>query len=384
MPVPEVQADRTAGSEFGRAPVPEVQADRTAGSEFGRAPVPEAQADRTAGSEFGRAPVPEARVDRTAGLEFGRARCRRRGRTEQRDRSSTGAGAGGAGGPGSGVGVLPGAGAGARADRLVALEFCRVLERAARADRLVESAYGPAWARATRGLRRPTGLGSRSVPIMHRLRRWPTGSRLPRRAVGYPAYSSAMLASHPNAWVPTDVVTASLYKHPGYSNLAVGLGLAAQPVPYDYGGNVVVQPHAVYVNGDTAGTPQEYASQASQLAGTGQSAQPAPDTKWLPLGVFAVVEGNQTSSDDIFQLAVDRQGIIRGNYHNLRSDQVETISGAVDKSTQCVAWTIGSDQYPVYEAGIANLTQDETPILVHTGEGQTRQMSLIRLPPPSS
>ncbi len=203
-------------------------------------------------------------------------------------------------------------------------------------------------------------------------------------AVGYPAYTSAMFAGHPNAWAPTDVVGASLYTHPGYANLAVGLGLAAQPVAYDYGGNVVVQPQAVYVNGDTAGTPQEYASQASQLAGTGQSAQPAPDTKWLPLGVFAVVEGNQTSSDDIFQLAVDRQGIIRGNYHNVRTDQVESISGAVDKTTQRAAWTIGSDQNPVYEAGIANLTKDQTPLLVHPGDGQSHQVSLIRVPQPAS
>lgn len=193
-----------------------------------------------------------------------------------------------------------------------------------------------------------------------------------------------MYAGYPNAWNPTNVVTTSLYTHPGYSNLAVGLGMAAQPVAYDYGGNVVVQSDAVYVNGDAAGTPQQYASQASQLAGTGQAAQPAEDTKWLPLGVFAVVEGDQTNSDDVFQLAVDRQGIIRGNYHNVRTNQVESLSGAVDKTTQRAAWTIGNDQTPVYEAGLANLTKDQTPILVHTADGQTRQVSLIRLPPPSS
>ncbi len=158
--------------------------------------------------------------------------------------------------------------------------------------------------------------------------------------------------------------------------------MAARPIPYDYGGNVVTQTNAVYVNGDAAGTPDEYAGQATRIAATGQAAQPAPNTKWLPLGVFAVVAGDQESSDDIFQLAVDKQGIIRGNYHNVRADSVEPISGAVDKTTQRAAWTIGSDQTPVYEAGIANLTQDETPLLVHTGDGQTQQVNLIRLPPP--
>ncbi len=60
------------------------------------------------------------------------------------------------------------------------------------------------------------------------------------------------------------------------------------------------------------------------------------------------------------------------------------MSGAVDKATQRAAWTIGNDQAPVYEVGLANLTKDQTPILVHTVDGQTRQVSLIRLPQPSS
>lgn len=103
----------------------------------------------------------------------------------------------------------------------------------------------------------------------------------------------------------------------------------------------------------------------------------------MPLGVFALVEGDATNSDDTFQLTVNPQGIIRGNYHNLRNDQVESISGSVDKTTQRAAWTIGSDQTPVYEAGIANLTKDATPLLVHTGNGQSRQVTLIRLEQPA-
>jgi hypothetical protein len=174
-------------------------------------------------------------------------------------------------------------------------------------------------------------------------------------------------------------VTPSLYQHPGYAALAVGLGLNSQPVPYDYGGNIVVQPTSVYVNGDSAGTPQQYSDQAIQIAAAGQSTQPAQDSKWLPLGVFALVEGDATTSDDVFQIAVNPQGIIRGNYHNVAASQVDSISGSVDKATQRAAWTIGSDQIPVYEAGVANLTKDTTPILVHTGNGQSRQVTLVRL-----
>lgn len=204
------------------------------------------------------------------------------------------------------------------------------------------------------------------------------------RAAGaaYPHYDAGAFAGYANAWRPANVASPSLYNATGYGALAGGLGLAAAAAPYDYGGNVVAQPSAVYVNGDVAGTPQEYAAQASAVASVGQTTQPAADSNWMPLGVFAVVEGNATSSDDVFQLAVNPQGIIRGNYHNLRTDQVDTISGSVDKKTQRTAWTIGNDQAPVYEAGIANLTKDVTPMLVQNADGQSHQMSLVRLPEP--
>jgi hypothetical protein len=174
----------------------------------------------------------------------------------------------------------------------------------------------------------------------------------------------------------------SVYTNPGYGATASQVGLANQPTAYDYGSNVVAQPDAVYVNGDSVGTPQQYADQASQIAASGRSAQPDPSTKWLPIGVFAVVEGNATSSDDVFQLAVSPEGVIRGNYHNVKTKQVEKISGSVDKASLRAAWTIGDDKTPVYDAGIANLTKNSTPILVQLGGGQTHQMTLVRLQAP--
>ncbi len=47
----------------------------------------------------------------------------------------------------------------------------------------------------------------------------------------------------------------------------------------------------------------------------------------------------------------------------------------------CQAGTIGQTQAPVFEAGIANVTKDETPMLVHDAQGQSRQVTLVRMPP---
>jgi hypothetical protein len=197
----------------------------------------------------------------------------------------------------------------------------------------------------------------------------------------YPAYSPAMYGGYSGAWPPTNMMNPSLYNNPGYGAVAGQLGIAQQPAPYDYGGNVVTQPDAVYVNGDNVGTPQQYADQASRIAAAG-NAQPDQSTRWQPLGIFAMVEGGQTTSDDIFQLAVNAQGVLRGNYHDLKGNSVTPLAGAVDPKTQRAAWTIGGDQTPVYEAGIANLTRDQTTMLVHIGAGQPRQFALIRLQEP--
>lgn len=203
------------------------------------------------------------------------------------------------------------------------------------------------------------------------------------RSAQYATYNAAMFANRSTAWTAANFTNASLYTHPGYANLAVGLKMDAQPVPYDYGGNVVVQGDSVYVNGDTTGTTQEYADQSSQLAAAGRTVEPAENSKWLPLGVFALVEGDATNSDDVFQITVNPQGIIRGNYHQVSSDQVVKIVGSVDTKTQRASWTIGDDETPVYDAGIANLTKDATPILIHLKDGQTRQMNLVRLEQPA-
>jgi hypothetical protein len=201
-------------------------------------------------------------------------------------------------------------------------------------------------------------------------------------AYRYPYYTGAWYGAYPGAWAGMGGTGGYMYSNPGYGATAGTLGMDTQPVSYDYGGNVVVQPDSVYVNGDAVGTPQQYADQATQIAKAGRAGEPDQGSKWLPLGVFAVVVGEAPDSDDVFQLAVNPDGIIRGNYHNRKSNKVEKITGAVDKDTERAAWTIGSDQTPVYEAGLANLTKNSTPILVHLGGDQTNQVTLVRLQPP--
>ena len=108
----------------------------------------------------------------------------------------------------------------------------------------------------------------------------------------------------------------------------------------------------------------------------------APAANWQPLGVFAMVKGDETTSNDIFQIAMDKNGVIRGNYYNAVADSVTPVVGSLDKTSQRVAWTIGDKKFPVYEAGLYNLTQADTTMLVHFDKDRTEQYRLFRIEQP--
>jgi hypothetical protein len=152
---------------------------------------------------------------------------------------------------------------------------------------------------------------------------------------------------------------------------------------YEYGDNVVYSGETVTFNGVTEIPAEQYVQQATDLASVGQEAKVDPKTEeFQPLGVFAMVGEGETKATNIFQLAVNKDGIIRGEYYNALTDTTEPVYGSVDKKTQRAAWTVADRKTPVYEAGIANLTKDETTMLVHFGKGKSQQFALVRIQQP--
>ena len=95
-----------------------------------------------------------------------------------------------------------------------------------------------------------------------------------------------------------------------------------------------------------------------------------------------MVQGEQTSGNDLFQLAVNKAGVIRGNYYNALSDTTLPVYGSVDKKTQRAVWTVGDRKDTTYEAGFANLSKAETTMMVHFGKGKSQQWTLVRIEQP--
>jgi hypothetical protein len=201
----------------------------------------------------------------------------------------------------------------------------------------------------------------------------------------YNAFTPGWYARYPGAWFAAGWAAGTAWNALPWGGYSTYLGFAAdtQPVYYDYGNTVTYQDGQVYYDSQPVATAAEYTQQAVQIADAGRQVAPAADDSWQPLGVFALAQGDETTSNDIFQLAINKGGTVRGNYYNAISDSTQPVTGSIDAKTQRVAWTIGDRKEPVYETGLYNLTQDQTTLLAHFGSDRTEQFKLFRIQQPS-
>ena len=201
----------------------------------------------------------------------------------------------------------------------------------------------------------------------------------------YGCFHGSWYARYPGAWYPAKWAGVAAWSAIAWGMPSPGVG-GGYPVEtatsYDYGSSVVYQDDAVYVDGEQVATAAEYADQATAIAEEGRKAEASKDEEWQALGVFAMVMGEETTSNNIFQLAVNKAGVIRGNYYNALTDSTEPVYGNVDKKTQRAAWTVGEKKYPIYEAGIVNLTEESTTMLVHYSKEKSQQFTLFQIDQP--
>jgi hypothetical protein len=248
------------------------------------------------------------------------------------------------------------------------------------------------WQTAFAGTRFPTDVGlahysaAGVAGVGHSTAYWSHGymgttGAYVRNGFGYyNCFHPAWYAAHPGAWYAAGWAAGAAWTAATWPVAATYIGVADEPeYTYDFGSNIVYQNNNVYIGGQDAGTAQQYAQQATDLAVQGQTAAAPPTADWKPLGVYALVPGEEKTSNKMFQLAVDKDGIIRGNYYDGVMDTTTPVFGSVNKKTQRAAWTIGKTKDRVFEAGLYNLTQPEAPCLVHMGADKTQQWLLVRV-----
>lgn len=193
-------------------------------------------------------------------------------------------------------------------------------------------------------------------------------------------YHGGWYTNHPGAWFCAGWAAGTAWQWATWNSVGTWMAYyPTTPIYYDYGNNVTYVDNSVYVNGQDVGTSQEYYDSASQLATDGADAKAPSDGDWMPLGVFALTKTDETKSNVTIQLAINKQGIIRGNYTDNESGDTQVVEGSVDKKTQRVAFTVGDNKNDVVETGLYNLTKDEAPVLIHFGAEKTEQWLLVRL-----
>jgi hypothetical protein len=193
-------------------------------------------------------------------------------------------------------------------------------------------------------------------------------------------FTPAWYTSHPGAWYAAGWAAGYAWRAATWPSLATYVGYPVYtPIYYDYGTSVVYQDNRVYIDGQDVASTADYVGQAAQIADTGRDAKASSKDEWESLGVFALVQGDEKTSYKIFQLAINKQGVIRGNYYDALTDSTMPVYGSVDKKSMRAAWSIGDKKDVVFEAGIANLTKEETPCLVHFGKENSQQFILVRL-----
>jgi hypothetical protein len=203
----------------------------------------------------------------------------------------------------------------------------------------------------------------------------------------HPQFGQDWNANHQLAWTPTGM-NAAAWGAAGWGAAAMDygmvgnwLGMDSAPADnYDYGNNVTYQGDTVYNGNQPVASSDQYYQQASDLANN--AAPPADDSQWMPLGVFAIMDGDSKAPSSTVQLAVNKQGTIRGNSTDPIGN-VLPVQGSVDKKTQRVAWTVGSNNRTVYDSGLCNLTKSEAPVLVHVAQDKTDQRLMVRLKQPN-
>jgi hypothetical protein len=181
---------------------------------------------------------------------------------------------------------------------------------------------------------------------------------------GAEPFTASWWADHPQAWRYTHP-HADAWAVATLGGLGAWLGIAA----------LEDEPYNVYTSETTDEEAADVADQTEQTAAN----EPAQDVgDFLPLGVFALAPAGAADASGLVQLAVDKQGELRGNYYDVLSGEDAAITGTIDKQTQQAAFKVGTSGNVQLEATLASLTQPQANVTVRFADGQTRDWTLAR------
>jgi hypothetical protein len=127
-----------------------------------------------------------------------------------------------------------------------------------------------------------------------------------------------------------------------------------------------------------AATDNVYTSEETTAEDASDDGQADEQGEFLPLGVFALAPPSEKNASVLVELAVSKEGEVRGNYYDVLSGQEQPIQGRLDKQTQKATFTAGSGGKVTFETTLASLTKPTGSVTLRFENGQTRKWALAR------
>lgn len=178
-------------------------------------------------------------------------------------------------------------------------------------------------------------------------------------------FTPAWYSAHPNVWQAT-------HPHADLFVAATAVGLAGWlAVPY-----AAVSTTAYSTGGTseaTASPPQEpLPAEPTETAAPG-------DEAWMPLGVFALRSAKEPQANLVLQMAVNREGVLRGSQFHTGTQTAENVTGAVDKQSLLAVWRVGEDRQTAFETTLGDLTKIEGGLTLRFSDGRREDWKLIQI-----
>jgi len=188
-------------------------------------------------------------------------------------------------------------------------------------------------------------------------------------------FTAQWYAQHPQAWQ---------YTHPhadafvAASTMAVATWLTVPAATVASGGGGAYYEGDVTVNDNSQPTDQTAATTEPELSET-STTDLKDDGEWLGIGVYQLKSPGEVQANRVIQLAVNREGTVRGSHYDRMSDDVQDLQGTVSRTGFQVTWTIGKAGKAVFESSLDELDKPQGNLTVRYPNGATETWTTVKV-----
>lgn len=183
-------------------------------------------------------------------------------------------------------------------------------------------------------------------------------------------FTPAWYSEHPDAWQYTHP-HADLWAVAGVVGLTNWLGYPATATPTTAATSTTV-----------AGTEAAAAATVTSTDGNASNAVALPpDLEWMPLGVYATGPKDAAQAHVYQQLAVSKQGELKGNYYDSITNTTQPVSGSIDRETRKASWKVGGKGGATFETTLDALMKTPSDVTMKSGSA-THEWELVQVQKP--